>query len=108
MFAAEQAVMIAADSDARAGSGQLVTAALLGIVAVVVLITVAVVVLITVAKVHPFLSLILGSAVLGGWSPGSRARLDVPGSSPSAHRRHPAHRRRRWGLPTGARRRRRG
>jgi GntP family gluconate:H+ symporter len=40
-----------------AGNGQLVAACILGILAVVVLITVA--------KVHPFLSLMLGSAVLG-------------------------------------------
>ena len=40
-----------------AGNGQLVLACLLGIATVVVLITAA--------KVHPFLSLILGSAVLG-------------------------------------------
>ena len=40
-----------------AGNGQLVAACILGILAVVLLITVA--------KVHPFLSLMLGSAVLG-------------------------------------------
>src|ERR687885_2437009 len=41
----------------KAGTGQLIVAALLGIAVVVVLITVL--------KVHPFLALILGSAVLG-------------------------------------------
>ena len=41
----------------KAGNAQLVLAALLGIAAVVVLITVL--------KMHPFLALILGSAVLG-------------------------------------------
>src|ERR671939_583327 len=48
--------LVAADAPA-AGSGQLVLAALLGIAVVVVLITVL--------KMHPFLALIIGSAVLG-------------------------------------------
>jgi GntP family gluconate:H+ symporter len=48
--------LLAADAP-TAGNGQLVLAAVLGIAAVVVLITVV--------KMHPFLALILGSAVLG-------------------------------------------
>jgi gluconate:H+ symporter, GntP family len=57
--------VLAAEVDHTSSSPLLVTAALLGIAAVVVLITVL--------KVHPFLALILGSAVLGvvaGVSPG--------------------------------------
>jgi GntP family gluconate:H+ symporter len=49
--------LLAADRATDAGDGQLVTAAVLGIAAVVLLITVV--------KMHPFLALILGSAVLG-------------------------------------------
>src|SRR3954471_4880462 len=48
--------LVAADAPS-AGNGQLILAAVLGIAAVVVLITVV--------KMHPFLALILGSAVLG-------------------------------------------
>ncbi|MFB9239424.1 GntP family permease [Plantactinospora siamensis] len=48
---------LAAEAASRAGNGQLITAALLGIAAVVVLIAWG--------KVHPFLSLIIGAAVLG-------------------------------------------
>jgi len=48
---------LAAEAVAASGNGQLVVAALLGIAAVVLLISVG--------KVHPFLSLILGSGVLG-------------------------------------------
>jgi GntP family gluconate:H+ symporter len=57
--------VLAAEVDHTSSSPLLVTAALLGIAAVVVLITVL--------KVHPFVALILGSAVLGvvaGVSPG--------------------------------------
>jgi gluconate:H+ symporter, GntP family len=50
------AALPAADAP-KAGTGQLIIAALLGIAVVVVLITVV--------KMHPFLALILGSAVLG-------------------------------------------
>src|SRR5438270_6287411 len=48
--------LLAADAPS-AGTGQLILAAVLGIAAVVLLITVV--------KMHPFLALILGSAVLG-------------------------------------------
>jgi len=58
MSAREMAMhsLLAADAPS-AGTGQLILAAVLGIAAVVVLITVV--------KMHPFLALILGSAVLG-------------------------------------------
>ena len=51
------AVALAAADEPYAGDGVLVVACVVGILAVVLLITVA--------KVHPFLSLMLGSAVLG-------------------------------------------
>ena len=56
---------VAAEAITSAGTGQLILAAVLGIVVVIVLIAWA--------KWHPFLALILGSAVLGlvaGASPG--------------------------------------
>ena len=58
-FASSPVVTLLADPPKvpYAGSGQLVAACLLGILAVVLLITLA--------KLHPFLSLMLGSAVLG-------------------------------------------
>lgn len=82
--------LLAADAiEVDSSDTQLVVAALLGIAAVVVLITWL--------KVHPFLALVLGAAVLGtvgGWpprtpSPASRAASGRPWaasgcSSPSA------------------------
>lgn len=53
----ENAVNAVLGAEPAVGSGQLITAAVLGIAAVVVLITIA--------KMHPFLSLILGSGILG-------------------------------------------
>jgi GntP family gluconate:H+ symporter len=56
-FALQPAVVAAPPDVPYAGDGQLIAACLIGIIAVVLLITWA--------KLHPFLSLMLGSAVLG-------------------------------------------